>query len=174
MSDATSNSDSAAEPRRASRDGKERIFLVVVDSTEEHRKALRFASLRARNTGGRVALLYVIEPAEFQHWMAVEDLMREERRQEAEALLTRVSAEVQELSGLTPVYYLREGSVREELLKLLDEERGISILVLAAGTGKKGPGPLVSQLGGKQSGTLPIPVTIVPGNLSDADIDGLT
>lgn len=169
-----STSDSAAESQRAGGDGKERIFLVVVDNTEEHRKALRFASLRARKTGGRVALLYVIEPTEFQHLMSVEDLMREERRQEAETLLTRISSEVQELSGLTPVYYLREGKVRDELLKLLAEEHSISILVLAAGTGKKGPGPLVSQLAGKQSGTLPIPITIVPGNLSDEEIDVLS
>jgi nucleotide-binding universal stress UspA family protein len=155
-------------------DGKERIFLVVVDSSEEHRKALRFAALRARNTGGRVALLYVIEPAEFQHWMAVEDLMREERRQEAETQLQNISAEVQELSGLTPVFFLREGKLHEELLKLIAEDKGISILVLAAGTDKKGPGPLVSQLAGKQAGTLPIPITIVPGNLSDTEIDALT
>lgn len=157
-----------------SRDGKERIFLVVVDNTVEHRKALRFAALRARKTGGRVALLYVIEPAEFQHWMAVENLMREERRQEAETLLQSVSAEVQSLSGLTPVFYLREGKVSEELLKLIEEEKSISILVLAAGTDKKGPGPLVSELAGKLSGSLPIPVTIVPGNLSDEEIDNLT
>ncbi len=161
------------QPAR-SHDGKERIFLVVVDSTAEHRKALRFASQRARNTGGRVALLYVIEPAEFQHWMAVENLMREERRQEAEALLQKISAEVQEISGLTPVFYVREGGVREELLKLIEEEKSISIHVLAAGTDKKGPGPLVSQLAGKQSGNLPIPLTIVPGNLSDSEIDALT
>ncbi len=100
--------------------------------------------------------------------------MREERRQEAEALLQSVSEEVQQLSGMTPVYYLREGKVREELLKLIEEERSISILVLAAGTDKKGPGPLVSQLAGKMSGTLPIPVTIVPGNLSNEEIDALT
>lgn len=154
-------------------DGRERIFLVVVDSTEEHRKALRFAALRACNTGGRVALLYVIEPAEFQHWMAVEDLMREERRQEAEALLQNVSVEVQELSGQTPIFFLREGKLHEELLQLIAENKEISILVLAAGTDNRGPGPLVSQLAGKQAGTLPIPITIVPGNLSDAEIDAL-
>lgn len=153
---------------------RERIFLVVVDATEEHRKALRFASMRAARTGGRVALLYCIEPAEFQHWMAVENLMREERRQEAEALLHKVSADVQKQSGKTPVFYLREGNLREELLKLLAEERSISILVLAAATGKKGPGPLVTALAGKMSGELPIPITIVPGNLSDEEIDALT
>lgn len=168
-----SNTDSEGVAKTPAGDGRERIFLVVVDATAEHRKALRYASLRARNTGGRVALLYVLEPAEFQHWMAVEDLMREERRQEAEALLMRVSAEVQDLSGLTPVYYIREGKMRDELLTLLKEEKSISILVLAAGTDKKGPGPLVTYLAGKQSGMLPIPITIVPGHLSDEEIDAL-
>ncbi|MDX1485834.1 MAG: universal stress protein [Alphaproteobacteria bacterium] len=152
----------------------ERIFLVVLDATEEHRKALRFASLRAKRTGGRVALLYVIEPAEFKHWMAVEDIMREERREEAETLLHEVSADVQELSGKTPVYFLREGDLAEELLKLINEEKSISILVLAAASGSKGPGPLVTALTGKGSGSLPVPLTVVPGGLTDEEIDALT
>lgn len=152
----------------------ERIFLAVVDQSEELGVALRFASLRAKNTGGRVALLYVIEPADFQHWMAVEDLMREERRQEAEAVLQKFSAQVQEWSGKTPVLYVREGKMREELLKLIDEDRSISILVLAAATGTAGPGPLVSSLAGKMTNRLRVPLTIVPGNLTDEQIESLT
>ena len=152
----------------------ERIFLAVVDQSEELRVALRFASLRAKNTGGRVALLYVIEPADFQHWMAVEDLMRDERRQEAEEVLQKFSAQVQEWSGKTPVLYVREGKMREELLKLIDEDQGISILVLAAATGTAGPGPLVSSLAGKMSERLRVPLTVVPGNLTDEQIESLT
>lgn len=153
--------------------GKGRIFLVIVDDTEEYQKALRFAARRAAHTGGRLALLYVISPAEFQHWMAVEDLMREEKREEAEAILQKASAQVERDSGTIPVYYIREGSQRDELLNLLEEEKSISILVLGAAPGKKGPGPLVSALA-RMAGELPIPVTIVPGNLSDDDIDALT
>ncbi len=152
----------------------ERVFLAVVDQSEELRVALRFASLRAKNTGGRVALLYVIEPADFQHWMAVEDLMRDERRQEAEEVLRKFSAQVQEWSGKTPVLYVREGKMREELLKLIDEDQGISILVLAAATGTAGPGPLVSSLAGKMSERLRVPLTVVPGNLTDEQIESLT
>ncbi|MEE8622557.1 MAG: universal stress protein [Alphaproteobacteria bacterium] len=152
----------------------ERVFLAVVDQSEELRVALRFASLRAKNTGGRVALLYVIEPADFQHWMAVEDLMRDERRQEAEEVLRKFSAQVQEWSGKTPVLYVREGKMREELLKLIDEDQSISILVLAAATGTAGPGPLVSSLAGKMSERLRVPLTVVPGNLTDEQIESLT
>ncbi|MCH7710241.1 MAG: universal stress protein [Proteobacteria bacterium] len=153
---------------------QERTFLVVVDNSEELHVALRFASLRAKKTGGRVALLYVVEPADFQHWMAVEDLMREEGRQEAEAVLQKYSAEVQEWSGKTPVFYLREGKLRDALLKLIDEDQSISVLVLGAATGTEGPGPLISSLAGKMTSDLRVPLTIVPGYLTDEQLESLT
>jgi nucleotide-binding universal stress UspA family protein len=160
-----------ADQTQAPRDASDRVFLVVVDETEEMEVALRFACRRARHTGGRVALLYVIEPAEFQHWMAVEDLMREEARSEGEQLLQKLAARVNELVGSIPILYVREGKVRDELFKLLDEEPRVSILVLGANPGSRGPGPLVSALTGKMIGKLRIPVTVVPGNLSDEEID---
>ncbi len=150
-----------------------RIFLVVVDDTEEMRVALRYAALRAQHTGGKVALLYVIEPSDLQQWMAVESLMREERREAAEALLQKLSGEVAELCGSLPVVYIREGRTRDELLRMLEEEPGISILVLAAGTGPEGPGPLVTHLVGKMSGRMRVPITVVPGSLSDEQIAAL-
>jgi nucleotide-binding universal stress UspA family protein len=164
----------AADETPAPADTSDRVFLVVVDETEEMKVALRFACQRARRTGGRVALLFVIEPAEFQHWMAVEDLMREEARSEGEQLLQRLAAQVNELVGTIPVLYVREGKVREELFKLLDEEPRISILVLGANTGSRGPGPLVSALTGNMIGKLRIPVTVVPGNLADEEIDSVS
>ncbi|RMD63863.1 MAG: universal stress protein [Alphaproteobacteria bacterium] len=138
------------------------------------KKALRFACRRALKTGGRVALLYVVEPADFQHWQAVGDLMREEARNEGEQVLQRLAAQVNELAGAIPILYVREGNVRDELLKLLEEEPSISILVLGANTGARGPGPLVSALTGKLVGKLRVPMTIVPGNLSDEDIDAIS
>ena len=153
---------------------KDRVFLVVVDDSEEMRVALHFACRRAMRTGGRVALLYVQEPADFQHWVAVGDRMREEAREEAEGLMQKLSAEVQQWAGGFPVLYLREGDRREELEKLLDEEPSVSVLVLGASTGAKGPGPLVSHLLGKGASHLHIPVTIVPGSLSDEDVIALT
>lgn len=154
--------DDANEPR---------TFLVVIDETEEMHVALRFACRRARHTGGRVALLYVIEPGDPQPFRNVEELMLEEQRNAAEELMQEMSGEVVELSGLLPVVHLRQGRRAEELLKLIAEEPGISVLVLAAGTGTEGPGPLISQLVGRLSGRLRVPVTVVPGGLGDADID---
>lgn len=152
----------------------QRVFLVVVDDSEEMQVALRFACQRARHTGGRVALFRAIEPVEFQHWMGVGELMREEARAEAEALLERLSDMVVEISGAIPVVYLREGPVREELMKLIEEEPSISILVLGTATNADNPGPLVSYLSSKGATRLRIPITIVPGTLTDAEIDGLS
>jgi nucleotide-binding universal stress UspA family protein len=150
-----------------------RVFLVVVDQSPELKVALRFAARRARATGGRVAMLYVTEPAEAE-WLGVGEIMREERRAEAEQRLQELSTMVQELSGEMPILYVREGTVREELLKLIDEEPSISILVLGADTGPGGPGPLVTALTGKFLGKLKIPLTIVPGSFSDAEVDAIT
>jgi hypothetical protein len=152
----------------------DRIFLCVVDSTAEVRVAIRFASRRAWRTGGRVAMLYVIEPADFQHWMSVEEKMREERREEAERVLQDRSSEVYDICGAMPSLYVREGSPADAIQELIEEEPRIAILVLGAGTGKKGPGPLVSSIAGKLSGKFPIPITVVPGNLGDDQIDALT
>lgn len=152
----------------------DRVFLVVVDDTEEMKAALRFACLRARHTGGHVALLRVVEPGEVQHFATIGNLMQAEARQEAESLLQRLAAEVNDYSGHLPVLYVREGNPREELIKLIDEEPRISILVLAADTGSGGPGPLVTALTGKLIGKLRVPLTIVPGNLSLDQIDAIT
>jgi len=150
-----------------------RTFLCVVDDSDEVRQALRFACRRAHHTGGRVALLYVIEPAEFQHWMAVGQLMADERREEAEEMLQVVASVVKQRSGRTPVIYIREGKLTDELMKLIREEPDISVLVLGADTAQEGPGRLISHVV-KSIGKLPIPVTIVPGGLSDEQIDGIS
>ena len=161
----TAPDDTSAHPR---------VFLVVIDDSEEMRVALRFAGQRARHTGGRVALFRAIEPVEFQHWMGVGEIMREEARQEAEALMERMSDQVVEMTGAIPIIYLREGTTREELMSLIDEERSISILVLGAATKSDDPGPLISYLASKAAARLRIPITIVPGSLSDDEIDALT
>jgi nucleotide-binding universal stress UspA family protein len=151
-----------------------RIFLCVVDESEELSQALHYACRRAKSTGGRVALLYVIELAEFQHWMAIGNLMQEERREHAEEMLKVISSTVQNQTGQMPIIHIREGKVREELLKLIEEEQSISVLVLGAATGPDGPGPLVSYLVTKMAGRLRVPITIVPGSLSDDEIDEIS
>jgi nucleotide-binding universal stress UspA family protein len=154
-------------------DSGERVFLVVVDESDEMRVALLYASLRAKAVDGKVALLYVIEPSDFLQWMAVENLAREERRAEAETLLNDLSEVVNKWAGSMPILHVREGSRREELLKLIDEDPNISVLVLAASTNPTGPGPLISSLTTRLVNSLRIPITIVPGDLSDEEIEAI-
>jgi len=151
-----------------------RVFLVVVDETAEHRLAVHYAARRAAHTGGRVALLNVIEPVEVQHWISVQELAREERRVAAEQLMQKLCDEVLPLAGTVPVVYIREGRPQDELVALINEEPSISILVLAAGTSQTGPGPLISYLTGKPAARLRIPITIVPGGLTLDQIDALS
>jgi nucleotide-binding universal stress UspA family protein len=152
---------------------KARTFLVIVDRTAELQVALRYACRHAGSLGGRVALLHVIEPAEGLLWMAVERLSENESREEAEAKLQELSAKVVEWTGALPVVHIREGRALDEVLALIDEEPAISVLVLGADTGPKGPGPLVTALTGKQVAKLRVPLIIVPGNLGEAAIDAL-
>ena len=151
-----------------------RVFLVVVDESPELRNALRYACRRAKRTGGRVAMLYVMEPPEGQTWGAVVDLMREEARQEAEAIVARYADVAVSLTGQPPSIYIREGKSRDELIKLLDEDKSISVLVLGSASDSDGPGPLVSAFAGKLGNQLRVPLTIVPGALSEAEIDAIS
>lgn len=151
-----------------------RKFLVIVDDTPECHKALRFAWRRAKNTGGSVTLLRTVNPVDFQHWLAVEEKMREEAQTEAEELLRSLAAKVHADSGILPELVVRQGEARQVVLQLIDEDPGIRILVLGAGIGTEGPGPLVSTLVGKMAGQMHVPVTVVPGSLSDEQLDELT
>ena len=138
---------------------KRRKFLVVVDETPECEVAIQFASRRAKHTKGGVVLLAVLEPGGFEHWLGVEKVMKEEARQEAEKIV--------------PELVIREGKKAEMIAGLIKEDPDISILVLAAGTGKEGPGPLVQMVAGGADAGFSIPVTVVPGSLTDEEIHDL-
>jgi len=152
----------------------ERTFLVIVDESPEMHNALRYACRRAKRTGGRVAMLYVMDPPEGQQWGAVVDLMRQEARQQAEEVIAKHSDVAISLTGQPPTIHIREGKSREELVKLLGEDRSISVLVLGSSSSSEGPGPLVTAFAGKLGSQLRIPLTIVPGALTEAEIDAIS
>ena len=163
--------EAAAAATKAKRD---RVFLVVVDDSPERAVALRYACLRARKGGGRVALLRVIEHAGIVEWAGVGAMMAEEARENAEKLLSSLAIEVNAITGGLPILLIREGEVRDALLALLEEEARISILVLASSTGSSGPGPLISALTGRYATRLRVPLTIVPGSLDDQELERVT
>jgi len=159
--------------RRSQESGHKPKLLVIIDDTPECDRAVYYASRRAARSGATVVMLRVIETRDHnQQWLGVADIMRAEAHEDADAMLARFAALANRIAGITPERLVREGETTQEILNLIDEEEDISILVLAAGTGKEGPGPLVSELC-KTIGQFPIPLAVVPGHLSDQDLDAL-
>ncbi len=157
--------------RRSYEKGHKRKYLVVIDDTEECDRAVYWAAKRAGRTKSAIVMLRVIEPGDRnQQWLGVADLMKAEAQEAAAKVLNKYSARIKQIAKITPEHVIREGATAEEIVKLIDEDADISILVLAAGSGEDGPGPLVAGLA-KTAATFPIPVAIVPGQLHDEDLD---
>lgn len=150
-----------------------RKFLVVLDDTRECLNAMRFAALRAAHTGGGVQILSIIPPEEYQHWIGVTDLMRAEARERIEAHFEVFAKWMRDKQGVNPELVIREGNPLTEILAQVRDDPQVGVLVLGAGSDKGGPGPLVTQLT-RSSGTLPIPMTIVPGDMSKERLESIT
>lgn len=148
-------------------------FLVVADGTEESRKALRYAALRAMRTGGHVKVLHVLEPQQFQQWGGVQEALEAEAEDAAREEMEREAAEIERLTGKLPSMRLRKGNLAEEVFAEVKEDRSIRGLVLAAAA-KDRPGPLVTFFSGEKAVSLPCIVMIIPGGISDAELDRLT
>jgi nucleotide-binding universal stress UspA family protein len=164
-----------AKKRRACEQGHTRKLLVIVDETPEVYCALFYAAGRVQHVGGRVQLLYVIEP-ENQFWEGVRHVQLEEQTNKARALFRLIRRELnnQGFDGVVTEEVIRQGKKAEEILKQIDEDDDVSVLVLGASAEATGPGPLVAAVtGGPMAGRFPIPVTIVPGDSAIEDIKAL-
>jgi nucleotide-binding universal stress UspA family protein len=160
--------------RRSYEAGHSPKCLVVIDDSPECDRAVYFASRRALHSGATVLMLRVIETHDHdQQWLGVTDIMRVEAHEEANAVLDSHARRSSSITGILPQRVIREGEKAHELLALIEDDEDIAVLVLAAATGSEGPGPLISTFT-KNAGELPIPVVIVPGNLSDADLDTMS
>lgn len=159
--------------KRLSRlEGHRRKFMAVIDGTPECEKAVHYAGRRAQNSNGGLVLLFVIPEGDFQQWLGVEQIMRAEAREEAEAVMAKAAQKVRETIGIDPEVVIREGKASEEINAAIEDDRDIAILVLAAGSTKEGPGPLVTSIAGRAS-AFPIPVTVLPDTLTNDEIDAL-
>jgi nucleotide-binding universal stress UspA family protein len=160
--------------RRSYETGHRPKYLVVIDDTPECDRAVYYASRRAARNAANVVMLRVVEVHDSsQQWLGVADIMRAEAQETANEVLSRFAARANGIAGITPERVIREGDNAQEVLQLIDDDEDIAVLVLAAGTGTEGPGPLVSSLA-KSAGTFPIPVAIVPAHLNDEELDAMT
>jgi len=160
--------------RRSYEAGHRPKYLVVIDESPECDRAVYYASRRAARTGAGLVMLLVIEPHDrHQQWLGVADIMRAEALEAANAALDRFAVRANGAAAITPERVIRDGDKAQEILNLIDEDEDIAVLVLAAGTQIEGPGPLVDNIG-RTAGAFPIPVAIVPGHLSDEELDAMS
>ena len=160
--------------RRSYETGHKPKCLVIVDDTAEWDRAVYYASRWAIRVGGGVVMLRVIETEDQnQQWLGVAEVMRAEAQEEANAALDRAAGRANGIAAITPERVIREGDPTEQIVDVIDKDVDIAMLVLAANPGPEGPGPIITMMAGV-AGSFPIPVTIVPGDLSDEDIDALS
>lgn len=159
--------------RRAYEPGHRPKLLIVVDETPECARAVLFAARRVRRTGAHVQMLAITPPEDGQPWLGIGNLMQAEAEAEANARLDAAAAIIRREAGFEPERVIRAGEGAEAVLAQIEEDEDIVSLMLAAGTGNHGPGPLVSHLA-REAANFPVPVTIIPGGLADADFDALT
>lgn len=159
--------------RRSYETGHRPKFIVVVDDTPECARAIHFAARRASRTGASMVMLAAVDPPDNFEWIGVGEAMVAEAQEEAQKRLDEAAKEARNAAGLEPEQVIVVGDKAEAIAKVIEEDEDISFLVLAAGAGKDGPGPLVSTIAGKAASTFPIPIVIVPGGLSDDEIEAL-
>ncbi len=149
-----------------------RKFLVVIDDSPECDRAVTFAAHRVRRTGGTVVLLSVIEPAESQQWLGVDDVLRAEARDRAEDLLDARIARIGKIGSVRTETVIREGRLAEEIERLIEVDKGIAVLVLASRASGEGPGPLVNAFvgGSGRTSAVPVLISIVPASMTDEQI----
>ncbi len=150
-----------------------RKFLVILDDSRECLNAMRFAAMRAANTGGGVEVLSIIPPDEFNHWIGVGNIMREESRERITVHFEVFAKWMRDRQGVDPELVIREGEIVPEIMSQIREDPEIGVLVLGAGSGKSGPGPIINQMM-RASAELPVPMTIVPGEMSKDRLQEIT
>lgn len=162
--------------RRSFEEGHLRKMLVIMDDSPEVEAALFFCASRIAHSSGVIVMLQVIEPQDFQTWMGVQQLHVEEESNKAKARFRLYRRKLNQAGyeHVTTEEVIRQGVLTDEITKLIDEDQDIGIMVLGAAVDAKGPGPLVSSLAaGNRAGTFPIPITIVPGDLTQEELQAL-
>ena len=153
----------------------EKFILVIADGSKEMDVALKYACARSKKTNRKIMIATFIEPLDVLTTQGVTEIMQNEAREEAEKVIQIAALIVKESTGIMPVLQIREGEIMKELKALIDEEKDINVLVIAANVDEKdNPGPIINALVSKELSNFRVPVMIVPGNFSKDHIALLT
>lgn len=150
-----------------------RKSLVLLDDSRECLNAMRFAAMRAANTGGGVVIVSVIPTEDIQHGFGVAEVMRAEARERIEAHFEVFAKWMRSRPKVEPELIIREGDPAEQLLALIEEDGQIGIVVLGLSSDSGAQNPVLNRLL-RDAGSLPCPVTIVPGDLSKERLEAIT
>ncbi len=149
-----------------------RVYLVIVDETDEAHVALRFASRRAANTGGVVHLLALVPKQAFNAFGGVQATIEEEARDRAEVLANSAAGELMHESGKMPQIAVRVGDGKTVINEYLKDHPEVAALVLGAAA-EGPPGPLVAHFSAN-AGSLQCPLFIIPGGLNAEEVSRLS
>jgi nucleotide-binding universal stress UspA family protein len=152
---------------------EQRTYLVVIDDSPEARTALHFAARRAAKTGGGVEVLAVVEPQDFVQWGGVQAAIEEEQRLRIEASIAASVGEIMNAAGIQPNVVVRQGEPIEAVRAYIGTREDIAALVLGAAPSGN-PGPMVAHFTGNDAGKLPCPVMMIPGGLSESELERLS
>lgn len=150
-----------------------RKFLVLLDDSRECLNAIRYAAMRASRTGGGVVVLSVIAPEDIQHGFGVAEVMRAEARERIEAHYDVFAKWMRDRQGIDPELVIREGEAADQILAHLTDDPAISIIVLGMASEKSAPNPVVTRLL-RDVSVLPVPITLVPGDLDKDRLEKVT
>ena len=106
-------------------------FLVVIDDSKELKNAIHFAAQRAKNTNGALSMLYVVDHAINAQWSKVEHLIEQEETSEAKKICRNWAQLIKDQFNIDTEIIIKLGNKKDEILKLLKEDKNIRFLVLA-------------------------------------------
>lgn len=150
-----------------------RKFLVMLDDSRECLNAMRFAAMRASNSGGAVTVLAVIPPEEIQHGFGVAEVMRAEAYERIEAHFEVFAKWMRMRPKVEPELIIREGDPAEQLLAYLNEDPEVGIVAIGLNSDKSAQNPLLARLL-RDPAALPCPITIVPADISKERLEAIT
>ncbi len=159
--------------KRKSKNGTQGVYLLFVDDSEEFPLALEYGLALAQSNNAHIGLLHVVEDEEFQQWGTIQDKMRREMRENAENLVWSYAKRVDEACGMKSSLFIEQGNKFDAVVRIIDEDPNIKMLILAANDASN-PGPLVAHFTAKGLARLRVPLVVVPGHLSEKDIEAVS
>ena len=146
-------------------------FLVIIDESKELKNAIHFAAQRAKNTNGALSMLYVVNHAINAQWSKVEHLIEQEETSEAKKICRDWAQLIKNKFNIDTEIIIKLGNRKDEILKLLKEDKNIRFLVLATSGDGENPGPIIKSLLSSKMRDLSIPIVLVPGSMNEKDIN---